>query len=137
MGRIARVGVVCLMLLSVGLARLIEVELEPPALNLPAPPQAAPAAAPTVTSPAPEPPRPAAQPPAPPPPAASVGYRVKPGDTLVSIARKHYGSSRGWERIYEANKGLLKSPTLVRPGIELKIPPPPPKAKRQPGTRGA
>ena len=147
MGPIARAGVVCLMLLSVGLARLIEVELEPPPLALPS--AGATGATGEVVAPGPTPPPAPPAPPAapePPPPAtrpavaeapATLTYRVKSGDTLVSIARKVYGTSKGWERIFEANKGLLKSPTRVRPGMELKVPPPPPKPLRQPGTRGA
>lgn len=148
MGRTARAGVVCLMLLAVGLARLIEVQLDPgpttPELRLSGEgDKSAEKAATTVDASVPR-----AQGKAPPPPppteaapatsSAPRTYTVKPGDTLGSIAKKVYGTSRGWERILEANKRVIPSPTKIRAGVELVIPPPVEASdRRTPGTRGA
>jgi len=49
-------------------------------------------------------------------------YPVVDGDSLWGIAKKVYGKGHLWERIYEANRNLLKSPDDVRPGMELYIP---------------
>lgn len=148
MGRVARAGVVCLMLLSVGLARLIEVQLDPvsgatpelrmspagfPAPTAPAP--ASPAAPPPPASTPAPPPRATAPAPLQPPPERT--YRIQAGDTLQSIARKVYGTSRGWERILEANRQVIASPTRIRAGVLLKIPPADESPRRVPGTRGA
>ncbi len=46
---------------------------------------------------------------------------VQPGQTLSSIAYQFYGKS-DWNRIYQANKHILKSPDRVDPGITLVIP---------------
>lgn len=147
MGRVARAGVVCLMLLSVGLARLIEVQLDPvsgatPELRMSPSPFLAPASAPAPASPSPPvTPPPAVQPPAPAPaplqPPPERTYRIQAGDTLQSIARKVYGTSRGWERILEANRQVIASPTRIRAGVLLKIPAADEPRRRVPGTRGA
>lgn len=57
-------------------------------------------------------------------PASSGGesYTVQKGDTLQKIAKKFYGSSKDWYKIYKANKGVLKSPDRIRPGQTLTIP---------------
>ena len=47
---------------------------------------------------------------------------VRPGDTLGTLALQHYGSSRRWRDIYEANRDVLKSPDLVPAGIRLRLP---------------
>ena len=49
-------------------------------------------------------------------------YVVQSGDTLSSIARKVLGSSGQWERIFQANRDLLRSPNDLRVGQELQIP---------------
>ncbi len=69
---------------------------------------------------APAPPTPPT-PPAPPPP-KEVIYTVQPGDTLGKIARQYYGDARRWPKIYEANRDVLSSPSLIRPGQRLRIP---------------
>jgi len=51
-----------------------------------------------------------------------VTYTVQSGDTLWSIAKKHYGEGSKYMEIFEANKGLLKDPDHIYPGQELKIP---------------
>lgn len=48
---------------------------------------------------------------------------VGSGDTLASIARKYYGNTKYWERIYSENKGLIGSdPAALKVGQKLKIP---------------
>ena len=55
-------------------------------------------------------------------PADGTEYTVQKGDTLQKIAKKFYGSSSKWYRIYKANKGVLKSADKIRPGQKLTIP---------------
>ena len=50
-------------------------------------------------------------------------YTVQAGDTLGSIAKKHYGKSGAYVQIFEANKPLLKDPDKIYPGQMLRIPP--------------
>ena len=52
-------------------------------------------------------------------------YRVKPGDTLIGIAKKVYGrgGKREYLRIFQANKDRLADPSVVPVGITLIIPP--------------
>ncbi|MBM3994737.1 MAG: LysM peptidoglycan-binding domain-containing protein [Planctomycetes bacterium] len=48
---------------------------------------------------------------------------VKPGDNLSAIARKYYGNSNDWPKIYQANKALIgPNPNLIQPGQHLIIP---------------
>ena len=56
------------------------------------------------------------------PPADIQIYAVQPGDTLSKIALKFYGKSSLWPFIFEANRDVLDNPSLVRPGVQLKIP---------------
>ena len=53
---------------------------------------------------------------------AETVYVVKPGDTLSGIAKAVYGKAGRWREIYEANKDIIKSPNLIRPGWKLRIP---------------
>ena len=48
--------------------------------------------------------------------------RVAPGETLRSLARRFYGDERMAARIWEANRDRLRSPELVVPGMELRLP---------------
>jgi nucleoid-associated protein YgaU len=69
------------------------------------------------------------------PPAGHVGgepeaargqtYVVQPGDTLTRIARKIYGAGkdREYKRIFEANRGAMRSESDLSIGQELIIPP--------------
>ena len=50
-------------------------------------------------------------------------YEVKPGDSLSKIAQAEYGNGSEWNRIFEANKDILKDPNKIFPGQKLKIPP--------------
>ena len=49
-------------------------------------------------------------------------YTVQKNDTLQKIAYKFYNTTRRWNRIYEANKDILKGPDRIYPGQVLKIP---------------
>lgn len=49
-------------------------------------------------------------------------YTVQRGDTLASISRKFYKSSARWQRILDANSGLLNKPSDLKPGQTLVIP---------------
>ena len=60
-----------------------------------------------------------------PPPEEVQVYTVEPGDSLSAIARKFYGQSSLWTLIFEANQDILDSPSNIRPGMQLKIPPKP------------
>ena len=48
-------------------------------------------------------------------------HTVKDGETLVSIARQHYGVE-DWTSIQAANPELLKNPDHLKIGMRLKIP---------------
>ena len=50
-------------------------------------------------------------------------YEVKSGDSLSKIAKREYGDANAWNRIFEANKDILKDPNKIFPGQKLKIPP--------------
>jgi len=67
-----------------------------------------------------------AAPPATPPPVAGIGtartYTVVKGDSLSKIAKREYGDANAWNRIYEANRDIIKNPDLIYPGQNLKIP---------------
>ncbi|MSR40972.1 MAG: LysM peptidoglycan-binding domain-containing protein [Phycisphaerales bacterium] len=55
--------------------------------------------------------------------AASGNYVVVAGDTLSKIARKSYGDSKLWQKIYTANKGAIgNDPANIRVGMKLTIP---------------
>jgi len=49
---------------------------------------------------------------------------VKPGDSLWKISgdRAVYGRGASWERLYGANRGLIRDPNLIYPGQEITIP---------------
>lgn len=50
-------------------------------------------------------------------------YKVRPRDTLSSIAESFYGDRSQWKRILDANGSVLKSdPKRLREGMELSIP---------------
>ena len=50
-------------------------------------------------------------------------YTVVKGDTLSRIAKQFYGSPQKYNRIFEANRPLLKHPDKIYPGQVLRIPP--------------
>lgn len=53
----------------------------------------------------------------------SAFYTVKSGDNLSKIAREQYGNATLFQRIFEANRPMLKSPDEIYPGQVLRIPP--------------
>lgn len=60
--------------------------------------------------------------PAAPPPTPEKTYTVASGDNLSKIAKKFYGDSKLWRKIFEANKDTIENPDLIYPGQVLKIP---------------
>ncbi len=44
------------------------------------------------------------------------------GDTLSAISKKFYGDANKYNRIFEANRDILKDPDHIKPGQSLKIP---------------
>ncbi len=52
-------------------------------------------------------------------------YTTVAGDSLIRIARKTYGREHAqqYRRIYEANRNVLRSPSVVPVGVRLVIPP--------------
>ncbi len=49
-------------------------------------------------------------------------YAVKAGNTLESIAKKFYGDSSKWEKVYNANKNKIPSSKKLKAGTSLFIP---------------
>jgi nucleoid-associated protein YgaU len=49
-------------------------------------------------------------------------YTVKKGDTLSEIAQRELGAASKWKEIFEANRGTLTDPDVIKPGQTLKIP---------------
>ncbi len=50
-------------------------------------------------------------------------YRVRPGDSFYTIAKKMYGKPGRWKAIYAANRVIVKNnPRRLRPGMMLRIP---------------
>ncbi|MCG8429713.1 MAG: LysM peptidoglycan-binding domain-containing protein [Candidatus Omnitrophica bacterium] len=51
-------------------------------------------------------------------------YVVRDGDTLQKISQKFYGTTRKWQKIFEANTDTLSSPDKIYPGQVINIPMP-------------
>ena len=49
-------------------------------------------------------------------------YVVQSGDTLSKIAQKYYGDASLYNKIFQANRDILKDPNKISPGQKLKIP---------------
>ncbi len=60
--------------------------------------------------------------PTPPPKPQLKKIIVKKGEWLYDIARKEYGNSQSWKKIYEANKKLIDNPDMIYPNQEFIIP---------------
>ena len=54
--------------------------------------------------------------------AGGTTYTVVKGDCLWAIAKRFYGSGAKYTLIYNANKGIIKNPSLIYPGQVLTIP---------------
>lgn len=49
-------------------------------------------------------------------------HTIVSGDTLWAIAKKYYGNGALYNKIYEANKNIIKNPNLIYPGQKVVIP---------------
>ncbi len=49
-------------------------------------------------------------------------YVVKSGDSLWSIAKKYYGDGTKYKKILDANKDIIKNPSVIKIGQKLVIP---------------
>lgn len=111
------------------LAAATAAPLSAPSAAAPAVPSApAPDASPAVPAAPPESVASFSPPASPPAPPGSV--TVRNGDTLSSIAARVYGDSSQWQRIYDANRSVLKRPGDLRVGQKLTIPPLPERRNR-------
>lgn len=50
-------------------------------------------------------------------------YTVVSGDTLSKVSKQFYGDANQYNKIFEANKPMLKDPDKIYPGQKLRIPP--------------
>lgn len=55
-------------------------------------------------------------------PKAEKSYTVLKGDSLWSIAKKHYGDGSKWKTIYNANTSVISNPNVIKPGTKIVIP---------------
>lgn len=55
-------------------------------------------------------------------PSAPTTYTVQKNDTLEKIAKKVYGDTKRWPKIYKANRDVIKNPNKLYPGQRLTIP---------------
>lgn len=54
---------------------------------------------------------------------ASVSYTVRPGDTLIGIAKKVLGDPLKFAKLYKLNQDVIgENPNLIRPGQKLRVP---------------
>jgi nucleoid-associated protein YgaU len=49
-------------------------------------------------------------------------HTVKSGESLSKIAKHYYNDAMAYNKIFEANRDILKNPDLIHPGQELTIP---------------
>lgn len=49
-------------------------------------------------------------------------YEIVSGDTLGAIAKKFYGKSSAYMKIFEANKDIISDPNKIYPGQKIRIP---------------
>jgi len=51
-----------------------------------------------------------------------VKYTVEKNETLQKISKKFYGTTKKWNKIYEANKNTMKGPNKIYPGQIIDVP---------------
>src|SRR5262249_44348538 len=49
-------------------------------------------------------------------------YTVKSGDTLSKISQQFYGDANQYNKIFNANRGIIQDPNKISPGQQLVIP---------------
>lgn len=49
-------------------------------------------------------------------------YEIASGDTLSAVAKKYYGKSSAYVRIFEANREVIKDPGKIYVGQKIRIP---------------
>lgn len=49
-------------------------------------------------------------------------YEIKSGDNLSKISKKFYGNPNLYNKIFEANKEVIKDVNLIYPGQKIRIP---------------
>lgn len=49
-------------------------------------------------------------------------YEIVSGDTLSAVAKKYYGKSSAYRRIFEANREVIKDPDKIYIGQKIRIP---------------
>lgn len=49
-------------------------------------------------------------------------YTIVKGDNLSKISKKFYGDPNKYNKIFEANKEVIKDPDLIYPGQKIRIP---------------
>ena len=49
-------------------------------------------------------------------------HTVEGGESLSKIAKQYYGDANKYNKIFQANTGLLSNPDVIHPGQELVIP---------------
>jgi len=49
-------------------------------------------------------------------------YTVSKNDTLQKISQRFFGTTRKWNKIFEANRDILKGPNSIYPGQVIRIP---------------
>ncbi len=53
---------------------------------------------------------------------ASTYYTIESGDTLSKIAGRFYGDTQKYNKIFEANREVIKDPDKIYPGQKIRIP---------------
>lgn len=49
-------------------------------------------------------------------------YTIEKGDTLWKIAEKAYGNGSKYQKIFEANREVIKDPDKIYPGQKIRVP---------------
>lgn len=49
-------------------------------------------------------------------------YEIKSGDSLSKISKEFYGNANLYNKIFEANKEVIKDANLIYPGQKIRIP---------------